>query len=299
MYRYDNEAFMNILYEGVYIVDKNRKIVFWNSGSEKISGYKADEVVNKHCFQNILKHVDKTGKKLCLDGCPLHDTLATGKINEAEVFLEHKLGYRVPVKVKSFPLFDENQNIVAAVEVFTDNRFNDDQYLENQSLRKALREDDLTKIYNRKYLEFRLNQMHHEYEAFDQGFGILFIDADYFKKINDTYGHNIGDEVLKVIAQTLKSNMRPNDMVGRWGGEEFIVITRTNRMQTLRRIAERLRQLSENSVYKSDQKQITFTVSIGGTLYEKGETVKSLINRADKYMYEAKHSGKNKTVVKK
>jgi len=298
MYNYDNEAFMNNLYEGVYIVDKNRKIVFWNSGSEKITGYKASEVVNKQCYQNILKHVDQTGKKLCLDGCPLHDTLSTGKINEADVFLEHKSGYRVPVTIKSIPLYDDKNQIIAAVEVFTDNRFKDDQYLENQTLKKALQEDELTQINNRKYLDFQLVQAKNEFDAFGQGFSILFIDIDQFKSINDTYGHNVGDEILKIIAQTLQSNIRPKDMIGRWGGEEFIVIVKNNSLKTLNRVAERLRRLSEHSAYKSVKHTISVTVSIGGTVYKKGESIKSLIARADKYMYEAKKRGRNQVIIK-
>jgi diguanylate cyclase (GGDEF)-like protein/PAS domain S-box-containing protein len=288
---------MSNLYEGVYIVDKNRKIVFWNSGSEQITGYKASEVVNKHCYQNILKHVDKSGTKLCLEGCPLLDTLKTGKTNENQVFLEHKLGYRVPVSVKTFPLYDDNQKIVAAVEVFTDIKFKESQYKENIKLKKAIQRDELTNLYNRRYLNFYLNQVLEEAKEFDKGFGILFIDIDYFKNVNDTYGHNVGDGVLKVISNTLKSNLRPGDIVGRWGGEEFISVIKTNDFQTLQMVAERLRQLCEHSVFKVKKNSISVTVSIGGSLYQKDETIKALIKRADDNMYHSKDTGRNKVTI--
>lgn len=298
MYNYDTNEFMSNLYEGVYIVDKNRKIVFWNSGSEHITGYKAKEVVNKHCFQNILKHVDKSGKRLCFDGCPLHDTLATGKINENEVFLEHKYGYRVPVSVKTFPLYDDDQKIIAAVEVFTDMKYKENQYNENQKLRKLIQRDDLTQIYNRRFLEFHLKQALEEANEFKQAFGLLFIDIDHFKHVNDTYGHNIGDCVLKVLANTLRSNLRPNDLVGRWGGEEFIAIIKSDDEKMLQVIAERLRQLSEHSIYKHGDIDIQVTVSIGGALLKKDESIEDLIHRADKHMYQAKSTGRNKVVIK-
>jgi diguanylate cyclase (GGDEF)-like protein/PAS domain S-box-containing protein len=298
MYNYDTNEFMSNLYEGVYIVDKNRKIVFWNSGSEHITGFKADEVVNKHCYQNILKHVDKSGKRLCLDGCPLHDTLHTGMTNENEVFLEHKFGYRVPVSVKTFPLYDDKNDIIAAVEVFTDMKYKENQHKENLKLRKMIQKDDLTKIYNRRYLDFHLNQALEEAREFNQSFGILFIDIDHFKGVNDTYGHNVGDGVLKVIAHTLRSNLRPNDLVGRWGGEEFIAIINSDDIKTIEMVAERLRQLSSHSVYKYKGEDIQVTVSIGGTLLKMNEPIKSLIERADKNMYEAKSRGRNKVVIK-
>jgi len=217
MYNYDSDQFMTHLYEGVYIVDNNRKIVFWNIGSEMITGYKSTEVQKSFCYQNILNHVDVNGKRLCLDGCPLQNTLETGNINENDVYLQHKKGYRVPVSVKTFPLYDDLGNITAAVEVFTDSRFKENQYNENLKLKKLVQIDELTKLNNRTYLNFLLKQSLIEATEFNKCFGLLFFDIDYFKSINDNYGHNVGDEVLKVLADTIKNNLRPKDIVGRWG----------------------------------------------------------------------------------
>lgn len=117
-----NDNLIPHLYEGVYVVDKNRKIIFWNEGSERITGYSKEEVVNSFCYQNILQHVDHNGKQLCLEGCPLNETLQDGIIREAHVFLKHKDGYRIPITVKTLPIYDSEQNIVAAIEVFTDEK---------------------------------------------------------------------------------------------------------------------------------------------------------------------------------
>ena len=147
---------LSYLYEGVYVVDKQRKIIFWNRGSEEITGYSANEVINSNCYNNILRHVNEDGKALCFDGCPLHHTLATGDIQEANVFLHHKEGHRIPVKVKSIPIYDEEENIVAAIEVFTDERYNKETYSENRKLKELLATDPLTQISNRRYLDFHL-----------------------------------------------------------------------------------------------------------------------------------------------
>jgi diguanylate cyclase (GGDEF)-like protein/PAS domain S-box-containing protein len=298
MYKYDTNEFMSNLYEGVYIVDSNRKIVFWNTGSEIITGYKSSEVINNHCYQNILKHVDKSGNRLCFDGCPLQNTLTTGNTNENDVFLEHKSGYRVPVSVKTFPLYDNDKNIIAAVEVFTDNSFRKSQYEENLELKKIIRIDELTGIYNRKFLEFQLNKSIKESREFNSIFGILFIDIDHFKNINDTYGHNTGDGVLQIIANTIRLNLRPEDIIGRWGGEEFVAIVKTDNEDVLKEIAERIRHLVENSSYKNNNLNVSVTISIGGTIFNRKDSLKILIEKADKNMYVSKHSGRNKVTIK-
>ena len=110
---------LDLIFEGVYFVDNTRKITFWNKSAEQITGFSAEEVVGKYCYDNILNHVDNFGNQLCIGGCPLHNTLEIEKINEAKVFLHHKSGYRVPVSIKTIPLYN-NDGIVGAAEVFQD-----------------------------------------------------------------------------------------------------------------------------------------------------------------------------------
>ncbi len=295
----DYEEILSYLYEGVYVVDADRKIVFWNRGSEKITGYKSSEVINHFCHDNILQHVTADGTQLCFGGCPLHDTLKTGRINEADVFLHHKDGHRVPVTVKAIPVYDVNKNIVAAIEVFTDSRYKKATYDENRKLKELLITDELTKISNRRYLEFFLKNFISEAKEFNLTFGILFLDIDNFKKVNDTYGHNIGDEILKLISQTLKVNVRGEDKVGRWGGEEFIAVLKVDNLIELEVIASKLCLLVANSFYTlEDDKKLSVTISIGGTMYQEGDDSNSLISRADSNMYISKELGRNRVTIK-
>lgn len=299
MYEMEFNRIAKYLYEGVYVVDSARKIVFWNKGAEQITGYSADEVMNSYCYHDILKHVDSSGRRLCHDGCPLLNTIDTGKVNEADVFLHHKNGHRVPVTVKSMPLYDQSGNIIAAVEVFTDSRYRQDHYEENRKLKQELVKDPLTDIFNRRYLDFFLTNIKQEAEEFNATFGVLFIDIDHFKNINDTYGHNTGDEVLKMIASTLKSNLRGEDIVGRWGGEEFIAVIKNVNQKELAHIAEKLRILCEASLYESQEYGILkVTVSIGGSIYHDKEEIDTLIARADDMMYQAKQNGRNQIKIK-
>lgn len=295
---YELQDLLSYLFEGVYVVDQHRKIVFWNSGSERITGYKASEVVNKNCYSNILKHVDKNGKELCFGGCPLHETLKTGKILENDVFLHHKDGHRIPVTVKTLPLKDDNDNIIAAIEVFTDSRYNKEHYTENRDLKELLSFDQLTKIPNRRYIEFILDNLVKENKKFETTFGAMFIDIDDFKLINDEFGHGVGDDVLKLVSNTLNANIRGDDHIGRWGGEEFLGVFKLQGKAELMLIAEKLRMLVEKSYIKVEGKEISVTISIGATMFIKNENIDNTISRADKAMYDSKATGKNKTTIK-
>jgi diguanylate cyclase (GGDEF)-like protein/PAS domain S-box-containing protein len=287
------DQLISSLFEGVYIVNTKRKILFWNSGCESITGYKSEEVVNSFCYDNILQHVDAEGNQLCFGGCPLHYTLDTGEKAERDVFLRHKKGHRVPITVRSLPLYDENNKIVGAIEVFNDNRFRKQLYDQNRELQKLVSHDELTQVYNRRYLKFQMDSLIREYLEFKVSFGVLFLDIDDFKKVNDTYGHNVGDDVLRMVSRTLKSNIRPNDIVGRWGGEEFLILLRNVNQLTLVKVAEKIRVLVEHSKMDSNTDFSHVTVSIGATLYHDGETSEEFIDRADKLMYLAKQRGKN------
>lgn len=294
---FKKEAMLDHLYEGAYIVDTSRKIVYWNEGCERITGFTAKEVVDSYCYTNILQHVDQEGNKLCMNGCPLTKTIDQGEVVERDVFLHHKKGHRVPVSVKSMPLYNESSEIVGAIEVFTDTRFRESNYEENMRLKQMVHLDNLTGLYNRRYIDFQLYQAVNEYIEFDAQFGVLFVDIDHFKHINDTYGHSFGDEVLKTISNTIKANVRPFDFVGRWGGEEFLIILKRIDMKTLKVISERIRILCENSATQYDGETVSVTISIGGSLYRNKEVINDLIKRADNLMYESKSTGRNKATL--
>jgi diguanylate cyclase (GGDEF)-like protein len=124
-------------------------------------------------------------------------------------------------------------------------------------------------------------------------FGVLFIDIDHFKEVNDVYGHDVGDEVLKMIANTFMNNSRPFDAVGRWGGEEFVAIILNVTEDRLYAIADRLRMLVEQSSLSVGRDTIRVTISIGATLALENDTAETLIRRSDQLMYRAKTSGRN------
>lgn len=292
---------------GVYFVDKSRQITFWNKGAETISGFSKEEVVGKFCHHDILSHVDEKGNKVCVVGCPLKDTTEDGIPRETVVYLHHKEGHRVRVKVKSFPLYIDNK-LVGAGEVFEkligneiNKEFRDsctEMSCSIEELKMLALYDKLTDLPNRRYLESILESRFMEYKHLHLTFGILFMDIDDFRNFNNTYGHDMGDKVLKVVANTFISAIRKTDFVGRWGGEEFIGVFPMVSKIELEAIAEKIRVLTENSVLKeSDGSRYNITVSIGGTIINAWDDIESLIKRADEKMYISKQLGKNRVTI--
>ena len=114
------EKIIDNLREGLYFVDRNRVITYWNKAAERISGFTADEVVGKSCTDNVLNHIDGDGQNLCTGLCPLAATINEGEPRETEVFMHHKDGHRIPVSVRVSPLTNKEGNIIGGMELFSD-----------------------------------------------------------------------------------------------------------------------------------------------------------------------------------
>lgn len=285
------------LRDGLYIVDTNRRIVFWNHAAERISGYSAEEVVGKPCADNILCHVDDAGLNLCCSECPLATTIDSGAPHDAEVFLHHKNGHRVPVSVHVVPLTDEQGNVLGGVEMFSDSSYQAANEMRVRELEKLALLDGLTQIANRRYLDRELESRLEEMNRYDIPFGILFMDLDDFKTVNDRFGHETGDRVLQFVAGTLSANSRPFDLYGRWGGEEFVGIIRNVNAANLKHLGQRLRRLAEKSFVLVKGEKLRVTISIGATMAVKKDTVHTLLQRADSLMYQSKAAGKNRLTI--
>lgn len=285
------------LYDGVYCVDDQRQITYWNRAAERISGYRAAEVIGSRCSDNILVHVDPRGQPLCKTGCPLTRTLRGGEPQSSEVYLRHKDGHRVPVQVRVSPLTDAAGKIVGAVEVFNDNSSRRAMTERISNLERLAMLDQLTELPNRRYLEMNLALRVNELLRYDWPFGVLLIDIDHFKNINDTYGHDIGDRALKMVSRTLSYSSRVFDVVGRWGGEEFLAIVSHIDAVQLFNVAERLRAMIAQSILELPEGLIQVTASIGASMAEAGEDADKVLRRVDRRLYQAKHDGRNRVVA--
>ena len=290
-------ALLDNFYDGVYFVDRERLITYWNKGAERISGYSAAEAVGTHCHDELLNHVDEDGVRLCHGRCPVAQAIAVGHSREAEVYLHHKEGHRVPVHVRVSPIFGADGAVIGAVEVFSDNSAKMSALHRVQDLERVAYVDALTGLASRALTDITLRARLDELSRYGWPFGVLFIDIDQFKPVNDRFGHEAGDTILRAVGNTLRGGARTFDLVGRWGGEEFVAILANTDTHKLHAIADRFRALVETSVVSAAGAEHVVTISVGGTQAAAGDTVETLIARADALMYASKQAGRNRVTI--
>lgn len=163
-------------------------------------------------------------------------------------------------------------------------------FTERDFFKKHAYIDSLTRIANRHQIDVWLEEKLSAAEEEGKSFSIIFFDIDHFKKVNDAFGHKIGDCVLKELSSLVSGNLTNGDLFGRWGGEEFILITDSTGGQAYEK-AEHFRKMVDNHSFKE---ACNLTASFGVTDYQSGDNIDSLLNRADKGLYASKNSGRNK-----
>ena len=174
---------------------------------------------------------------------------------------------------------------------------------EIERLKRLVYLDHLTNLYNRRgfleisnnYFQSAVNKRRKRRKNEISKLAIIFLDIDDFKKINDKHGHRRGDKALKVLARILRENLRKLDIIGRWGGEEFVVLLVNVPKENAKKIAEKLQRKIANDKTLGFQ----LTVSAGLAFPRQGETLSQVIHRADKLMYQAKKQGKNMVIISK
>lgn len=286
------------LYDGVFFIDNTGSITYWNKGASNLTGYGFNDVKNRNYYE-IFQPLDKDGKSLSeADGCPIQKVLESPTLVEIEAYIRHKEGHLLPISIRIAPVREVDRHLVIAVEIHSCNspRYVMRQRLEE--LQEMAMHDPLTGIANRRFVEINLTTRMEELKRYEFGFAVVFIDVDHFKQLNDSYGHTVGDRILRMISTSVANSLRSFDIIGRWGGEEFIVLLINPRPEALFALADRLRRLVENSELKIETGEtVKVTVSIGATDATQDDTVESLVHRADRLMYESKKNGRNMVTV--
>ena len=153
--------------------------------------------------------------------------------------------------------------------------------------------DALTGLINRRGMQQRLESELERARRYNRPFALILADIDHFKKVNDTYGHSVGDQVLREVAGRLAQNLRDSDSLARWGGEEFLILAPETNLHQAHLLAQRLREaISERPI-----SGLVITLSLGVACYRQGDSVAGLLSRADEAMYQAKANGRNQVVL--
>lgn len=264
-------------YVMIATTDKNGHITGISTCFTKNTGYTRDEVIGKR--HNILKHPE-TKIEIYKD---LWNTVLKGQVWEGEIKDLNKFGNELWVYSVITPEMNNNGEIDQITAI--SQNITDKKIIEEMAVT-----DSLTGLYNRLKLKDILSGEVSRYQRYKIDFSIIFFDIDYFKNINDKYGHQIGDEVLIHLAKVLKANARDTDYISRWGGEEFFIIASGLKLDSAYIFADKLRQNIESETFPIEE---AVTISSGVVQYIAGESSSEIVSRADHALYQAKNSGRN------
>jgi diguanylate cyclase (GGDEF)-like protein/PAS domain S-box-containing protein len=263
------------------ITDKTGIITYANKAFFDETGYTKEDVLgNTPRVLKSGKYDDAFYKKLwgtILRGDIYKDTLINKKKN-GDIFYEKKT---------ISPLKDDQNNLIGFVSSGKDVTLETMMHQEMEHLASI---DKLTGIYNRHKFEELFSLEAERTRRFSSPLSLILLDIDHFKSVNDTYGHDIGDDVLKHFSSIIKSNIRQIDIFARWGGEEFLVLSPGTNLTEVGVFAEKLRLAIEKASFPTVN---NVTVSVGLSEFEEGDTFSNLFKRADKALYFAKNNGRN------
>jgi diguanylate cyclase (GGDEF)-like protein/PAS domain S-box-containing protein len=292
------KAFFNILLnqvqDGVYCLDKDRRVVFWGKGAEMTTGFERAEVMGKQCPEDITLLVDHEDKPVDPEKCPIVSTLRDGTIRSAELYLRHKDGYRLPVSLRVIPVIREDGEIIGAAEVFTNMSPKVTIPMNVTDLEHQGLIDTETGIPGRKFLDLHLAARLDEFQRFGLPFGLVYADVDNYGKILERYGRFNAAKVLRMIARTFHKNIRYFDIVGRWDAEEFLILFLNIDESRLDIVANKLRLLVAESYISVETGTLGATVSMGACLVQRYDSVEGLVKRAEQLMMHSKWRGRNK-----
>lgn len=276
--------FMDNANDLIQSITQDGRFLYVNRAWRETLGYSEDEISNLNIFKII--HPD------CIPHCMImfQDIMSGKIIDRIETIFVAKDGREIILEGNINTRF-ENGKPVSTRGIFRN--ITERKKLED-ALKIAATIDKLTDIYNRRKFEEILKQEIERTKRYKSPLSLLMFDIDHFKKINDTYGHQVGDYVLKTIADIVRNNIRTTDSFGRWGGEEFMILLPETTLKNAGELAEKIRNIIENYIFK-DVKLVT--ISCGVTQFIQDDTFDSFIKRVDDALYNAKKQGRNRIEI--
>lgn len=157
--------------------------------------------------------------------------------------------------------------------------------------------DSLTGLYNRRYIIEKIENEFANFKENNNHFSIIIADIDYFKKVNDSFGHDFGDQVLKIVSRNLKNTVGELGFVSRWGGEEFLILLPKTSIEDAYRLADKMRKISEDEIIDYNETQVSITLTFGVTVNEADEMIDDTIKKSDNALYKGKNQGRNCVVL--
>lgn len=290
------------LFEGVILIDANGKIRASNPSAERILGLSVEQLSGHTLFDPSWQPIHEDGSPFPVETQSTWIALHTGQPSHDVIMGIHKPdGCLAWLSINSQPLYRSGDTkpyaAVASFADITKRKHDEEELLRLQAeLREEAIHDPLTGLYNRRYLEATLQRELARAARDGLPLSIFMGDIDFFKRLNDSYGHQAGDEVLRALGNLLLHHARTSDIPCRYGGEEFVVVLPNMPLNAAQKRAEQVRQDFSNLRIDFNEVQLHATLSIGvaSGYPSHGTTINELIGTADKALYEAKQIGRNR-----
>ena len=290
-----HEQLLDSMLDGVIFVDDQLSITLWNRAAERLTGIASESIVESRLAPSLVSMRDDRHKIVLDEQCPVLETLASGVQSLRRISVGRRNGESVSIDMHIAPVLRTDGVARGAVILLHDASSQVTLEERVQSLHEKTTRDPLTKIGNRAEFDRVLPLFVKEHLEEGSSCSMIICDIDHFKKINDTYGHQAGDDALVMFASLLARHARAGDLVARYGGEEFVILcadcdnaTATRRAEDLRKAAAQHEMPSLNNT--------PVTASFGVTEVQGGDTPETFLNRADRALLQAKDSGRNMVV---
>jgi diguanylate cyclase (GGDEF)-like protein/PAS domain S-box-containing protein len=283
------------MHDGVIFVDSQSVIVLWNTGVERLTGVSMNAARGRVLIPNLLDMRNTLGQRVPNEECPVAHAISTGVQWLGRVSIMGRQGLSVSVDLHAIPVRAADGAIHGATVLLHDVSSETSLEEKCQALHAQVAKDPMTQVANRAEFDRMLNNFVAAHQESNLPCSLIMCDIDHFKSINDTFGHQAGDEAIITLASLLKSMCRSGDLVARYGGEEFAILCADCTNAAAARKAEEIRK-SLGDVTHLCLGNRSITASFGVTVLQTGDTPETMLRRADRALLQAKDQGRNQVV---
>jgi diguanylate cyclase (GGDEF)-like protein/PAS domain S-box-containing protein len=296
----DPEIYRSVLEHletGVYIVDRNRRVRFWNEGAEQITGFLRQDVVGRFLREHLLAIGDASKALESDPEDPINLAFRDGKSTVVDVSILHKSGYRIPIVLRTNPIRNSRGAVVGVAESFERNRSASDWTRRQAMYADFGCLDSVTGLAAQSFMETQLRENLIAFGEHNIPFGILLIQVDHLDQFRATRGPGVVPTILRVVAQSLENCLRPTDLVGCWGENQFLAVLMECRESEVVRVGERVRKIISMAEIEWWGDRFSVTSPVGGAGCRAEDTVELLVERAAASLQDSIEKGGNCVVV--
>ncbi|MGD0270433.1 MAG: diguanylate cyclase [Candidatus Sulfotelmatobacter sp.] len=267
---------------GVSVLDLAKKIVFWSDGAQQITGYARIDVLGHSCRENVFLHCNELSCETCAEKCSIATALHDAKTVETLGLIHHKAGHRTPVRICAIPLRDRHGSIIGIIQTFEEHFALAGPDANNQSMKEHGWLDEVTGLPNQAVMQSHLRETLGTFTEVHIPFGIAYLQVNDLGRFRSSYGQGAARSILQVLAKTLRNTVWPTDFVGSWSDGRFLVILMGCSEEAVHAIGGRILKMMSSASIHWWGEDLSVTVSIGSTGARAGDSVESLLQRAQR-----------------